>query len=294
MLLARISDHLQRASEIAAESPAAGAATSTTAPAASTSSELVEAAARRLAAAMKLHAETARIPAISVGIVKRGVLLHQACHGSRRLEGGGRRSWAVEADSVFQVASISKTVTGVCAMQCVERGLLALDDDVSALTAEHGGFPVRNPKHPDQKITLRMLMSHASSVDDSSVYQASYTAGDSQWSLADFCREYFSPEGCFYSAGCYTDELPGAGFRYSNVGAGLVGYLVEAASGMSFPDFAEANVFAPLGMASSSFLWSGLRAKGVDLRRVAMPYSWVSTAGEEAAGGYHKREWVLA
>ena len=42
----------------------------------------------------------------------------------------------------------------------------------------------------------------------------------------------------------------GASFAYSNVGAGLVGFLVEAASGTTFAEFAEENVFGPLGMTS--------------------------------------------
>ena len=51
-----------------------------------------------------------------------------------------------------------------------------------------------------------MLLSHASSVTDTSVYSDSYTAGDSQWSLTDFCREYFSPAGAFHSDGIYTEH----------------------------------------------------------------------------------------
>ena len=166
--------------------------------------------------------------------------------GTRRLETG----WAADEQSIFQIASISKTVTGVCAMRLVERGLLALDDDIAPLT-ERVGFSVRNPRHPTAAITLRMLLSHTSSITDSAVYSNSYTAGDSQWSLARFCREYFAPDGCFFSATAnYGEAEPGASFAYSNVGAGLVGFLVEAASGQPFADFAEENVLGPLGMTS--------------------------------------------
>ena len=151
----------------------------------------------------------------------------------------------------MQIASISKTVTGVCAMRLVERGLLALDDDIGPLTERVGDFSVRNPRHPDAAITLRMLLSMSSSITDSAVYSNSYTAGDSQWSLARFCREYFAPDGCFFSATAnYGEAEPGASFAYSNVGAGLVGFLVEAASGQPFADFAEENVLGPLGMTS--------------------------------------------
>jgi CubicO group peptidase (beta-lactamase class C family) len=252
----------------------------------------VAAAKGRLDAATRAHAAAAHIPAVAVGVVKGGPrpVLFQAQHGTRRVETG----WPVLDDSVFQIASISKTVTAVCAMQCVERGLLELDGDVSEMTSPHGGFAVRNPRYPGATVTLRMLLSHTSSVGDSSVYTDSYTAGDSQWSLSQFLHEYFSASGCFHSDDVYTEHAPGASFAYSNVGAGLVGYLVEAASGLPFDVFAERNVLQPLGMRSSSFLWSGLQAKGVDLDRVAMPYSWITTTSDSdsssgsSSSGYHK------
>ena len=178
---------------------------------------------------------------------KHGALVRHCVAGTRRLETG----WAADEQSIFQIASISKTVTGVCAMRLVERGLLALDDDINPLTERVGRFSVRNPRHPDAAITLRMLLSMSSSITDSAVYSNSYTAGDSQWSLARFCREYFAPDGSLFSASAnYGEAEPGASFAYSNVGAGLVGFLVEAASGTTFAEFAEENVFGPLGMTS--------------------------------------------
>ena len=268
--------------------------------------DATDAGTQRLEAALAAHAAAGHIPAVAVGIVKQGALVRHCVAGTRRLETG----WAADEQSIFQIASISKTVTGVCAMRLVERGLLALDDDIAPLTERvgQGGFSVRNPRHPTAAITLRMLLSMSSSITDSAVYSNSYTAGDSQWSLARFCREYFAPDGSLFSASAnYGEAEPGASFAYSNVGAGLVGFLVEAASGTTFAEFAEENVFGPLGMTScadqprsgsdspltrallcrSSFLWAGLEAKGVDLDRVAMPYSWI-TSDDTAEGGYHK------
>ena len=209
--------------------------------------DAADAGTQRLEAALTAHAAAGHIPAVAVGIVKQGALVRHCVAGTRRLETG----WAADEQSIFQIASISKTVTGVCAMRLVERGLLALDDDIAPLTERVGTFSVRNPRHPTAAITLRMLLSHTSSITDSAVYSNSYTAGDSQWSLARFCREYFAPDGCFFSATAnYGEAEPGASFAYSNVGAGLVGFLVEAASGQPFADFAEENVLGPLGMTS--------------------------------------------
>ena len=55
----------------------------------------------------------------------------------------------------YFIASISKTVTAVAAMQLYEKGLLDLDADVNIYLP----FSVKNPKYPDQKITTRMLLS---------------------------------------------------------------------------------------------------------------------------------------
>lgn len=67
----------------------------------------------------------------------------------------------------YFIASISKTVTAVAAMQLYEKGLLDLDADVNIYLP----FTVKSPKHPDQKITTRMLLSHSSSISDESYVQ---------------------------------------------------------------------------------------------------------------------------
>ena len=75
------------------------------------------------------------------------------------------------ADTVMNIGSISKTFTGVALMRAVEEGKLSLDDDVSM----HLPFPVRNPRFPDDPITLRQLATHTSGiVDRDAVYE---TAG---------------------------------------------------------------------------------------------------------------------
>jgi len=64
--------------------------------------------------------------------------------------------------TIFRIASISKSFSAVAIMQLIEAGKLSLDDDASKLV----GFAVRNPKFPDKVITLKMLLSHTSSIND--------------------------------------------------------------------------------------------------------------------------------
>lgn len=66
----------------------------------------------------------------------------------------------VTADTIFPLASVTKTVTATVVMQLVEQGRLGLDEAV----APHLGFPLANPHHPDAPITVRQLLTHTSSL----------------------------------------------------------------------------------------------------------------------------------
>ena len=70
--------------------------------------------------------------------------------------------------TLFRVASISKTFTATGVMQQVEQGRLSLDDDASHLL----GYTLRHPDYPDVPITLEMLLSHTSSLNDDGGFNA--------------------------------------------------------------------------------------------------------------------------
>ncbi len=63
-------------------------------------------------------------------------------------------------DTIYNLMSISKTITGTALMQLYEQGLFELDDDVNTFLP----FDLRNPNFPDDPITFRMLLSHTSSL----------------------------------------------------------------------------------------------------------------------------------
>lgn len=149
------------------------------------------------------------------------------------------------------IASISKTFTGVAMMRLVAEGKLDLDADVNRYVP----FRVRNPRFPDIPITLRMIATHTSSITDRwEVYRATYHwGGDAPESLRDFMTSYFDPDGHRYSTDNYTTVPPGTARDYSNIGAGLVGFIVERITGDRLDAYTRRHILAPLGMRSTGW-----------------------------------------
>ena len=139
----------------------------------------------------------------------------------------GRR---VTPDDPVRVASVSKMVTTIGVMKLVEQGKLDLDSDVSRWL----GWPLRNPSFPDRPITLRMLLSHASSVREHD-------------------DDYVIPLGGSLQA-VMTDPLdwdpqhgPGDNyFRYTNLNFPIVGSIVERVTGERFDIWMRRNVLEPM------------------------------------------------
>lgn len=146
--------------------------------------------------------------------------------------------------TVMNIASVSKTVTEAAVMQLSETGRIKLDDPVD----QHFPFPVRNPSHPKSAISVRQLLAHVSSIADGPAYDKSYRCGDTRFHLADWLYDYLTPGRDLYSNENFHAWTPGACFAYSNVGFGLLGYLIETVSGIPFEEFCAKFLFVPLCM----------------------------------------------
>ena len=146
---------------------------------------------------------------------------------------------ALTADDPARVASISKLVTAIGVLRLVEAGQLDLDADVSALL----GFPLRNPAFPDAPISLRMLLSHTSSLTDAAGY----------WNvpLGEDIRIITGKPQAWD-----TQHAPGTFFRYTNLNFPLVAQLMERATGERFDRLMRRLVLFPLGI-DAGFNWSG-------------------------------------
>lgn len=161
----------------------------------------------------------------------------------------------VDEDTLFMIASVSKLVITTALMQQWEEGRFELEDDVS----DYLGFPVRNPRYPDEPITFLHLATHRSSITDFyPLYDDLYTieegGGDFPQDLGPFLKDYLVPGGAYYSEDNFTRHKPGKKFEYSNYGASLLAVLVEQLSGEKFPDYCRNHIFDPLGMDQSWFM----------------------------------------
>jgi len=174
----------------------------------------------------------------------------------------------VEADTLFMLASITKTVTATALMQLWEQGLFGLHDPVSPYLP----FPVIHPFFPDKSITFHMLMTHTSGIKDNWGMMP-YYPGDSPILLGDYLEDYLVEGGAYYYPySNFYEAEPGSQYHYCNVAVALAGYLVEAISGIPLEPYCQERIFKPLGMNESSYFLSNL-----DPEHIAMPYYWNGT-----------------
>ncbi|MFP6751902.1 MAG: serine hydrolase domain-containing protein, partial [Pirellulaceae bacterium] len=183
--------------------------------------------------------------------------------------------------TLFQLASISKTITATAVMQLVEQDRISIDADINSLLP----FPVRNPRHPEVSITLRQLLTPTSSLRDNwGVLEGTWVQDrDFPHSLAESMIRYFTPGGRYYSRGKnFYEWAPGTRSRYSNVAFAMVAFIAQTQAGVPFEQLCQQGIFAPLGMEGC-----GYRLSEVDQGLVAMPSIWRARAGQFRSLGHH-------
>lgn len=153
--------------------------------------------------------------------------------------------------TVINLASISKTFTGVCMMKAIEDKKLSLDEDINTYLP----FKVINPYYPTLKITLRNLGTHTSGITDRTpIYDSTYFyGGDHPTPLGEFLKSYFDPQGKFYAKENFLNHKPGSYREYSNIAAALAGYIVEQAVGMPLNEYSKRWIFKPLRMKQTAW-----------------------------------------
>ncbi|MEX0754627.1 MAG: serine hydrolase domain-containing protein [Actinomycetota bacterium] len=227
----------------------------------------------RLGARIRELMDVARVPGLAFAVTRGNEVAWTSALGFANVHKQRRAT----PDTPFMLASVSKTVTGVAAMQAVQDGLVDLDADVDDVLP----WSVRNPEHPNDPITLRQLLTHTSSMrDDWSVYTRFYTRGDSPVPLGGFLRRCLTSDGDL-SGRWFQPVRPGRRYRYCNQGVALAGFIVEAASGTPFDTWCEDRIFDPLGMRATSWHLAGLRRE-----KVAMPSRWDGPDDWTAYGQY--------
>lgn len=174
-------------------------------------------------------------------------------------------------NTIYMLASITKTIVGTALMQLYEKDLFCLDDDVNIYVP----FELRNPNFPEDPITIRMLLSHTSSLNINTQMQYYWFnfSGDPPFPFfpQPYLEEFLVPGGRYYDETIWSKTYrPGEHAMYANVGYDLIAYLVELISNQPFLSYCDSYIFNPLNMKNTSFNLSRL-----PIQQVAIPYQRV-------------------
>ncbi|MGJ7030581.1 serine hydrolase domain-containing protein [Niabella hirudinis] len=182
---------------------------------------------------------------LSVAVVKDNKIIYNKSFGYKNRDD----KTIIQNTDIFRIASISKSFTATSLLQLVEAGKLSLDDAVTKLV----GFKVNNPKYPDVPITLRMILSHTSSINDKNGY---------------FTLDAINPDKNPNWAQCYNDYKPGEGYQYCNLNFNLAGSILEKFSGEQFDQYVKNHILNPLR------LYGGYNVDSLDRNRLVPLYEY--------------------
>lgn len=190
-----------------------------------------------IAARLKFY----HVPGVSVAVIDGGKVDWARGYGKTSADGGK----PVDAETLFQAASISKHVAALVALHLVDDGKLSLDEDVNA--------KLRSWKVPGneftktEKVTLRRLLNHSAGLTVHGF--PGYEAGSPVPSLVDL----LDGKPPANTAPIRVDVTPGTLWRYSGGGYEVMQQLVLDAAGSTFPKLAREFVLHPLAMSHSTF-----------------------------------------
>jgi CubicO group peptidase (beta-lactamase class C family) len=193
--------------------------------------------------------ESGAVPQIVAVAADRDGIIYQGAAGPR-VPGTDD---PVGLDSVFRIASMTKTVVTVAALQQVERGKLDLDSPVSNYVSEFAGIQVLEgfdgdsprTRAPSQPATVRHLITHTSGLG-----YWFFNADILRWEKVTGTPNVLVGSDEHFSAPMVAD--PGTRFEYG-INTDWLGRVVEATSGTELDDYLATAILAPLRMTSTGF-----------------------------------------
>lgn len=173
-------------------------------------------------------------------LIRDGKIVDRHFYGLANIE----KKQAVDENTIYHWASITKTFTAVAIMQLRDRGLLKLDDPIIKYVPELA--EVHNPYGPMSDITIRQLMSHS----------AGFRAATWPWGGNKDWHPHEPREWSQLVAMMPYTQIefrPGSKFSYSNPGIVFLGRVIEKLSGEDYEVYIDKNIFKPLEMYRSYF-----------------------------------------
>lgn len=169
------------------------------------------------------------------GVVIDGKLAHVGTTGLR----DRATNAAVESDTVFRIASMTKSFTSLAILKLRDEGKLSLEDPVSKWIPEFARTEL--PTKDTPPIQVRQLLSHSAGFPEDNPW------ADQQLSIND------SQLTAWLTAGIPFSTAPGTRYEYSNYMWAVLGRIVTRASGVAYQKYVEREILSKLGMTSSTF-----------------------------------------
>lgn len=191
---------------------------------------------------MNAHLKYTPMAGATLAVVRGSEVLLIKGYGSADLEKG------VPVDgekSLFRPGSTSKLFTWTAVMQLVEQGKLDLDADVNQYIPDF-----KLPEAFGKPVTLRNLLTHTAGLEDGGL---GYLMSKGPEELIPMGQALAAHIPARVRAPTTNFNGDGTNSSYSNWGTALAGHIVASVSGLSFDEYIEKNIFAPLGMGSSTF-----------------------------------------
>src|SRR4029079_2572850 len=180
-------------------------------------------------------AERAVAPGFVYGVIGDGDLVATGAHGTLRVG----EDALPDADSIFRIASMTKSFTAAAVVVLRDEGRLRLDDPVARWVPDLAGL--RGPTADSPPLTLEHLLSMAAGLSTDDPW------GDRQQGLPfdDFAE--------LLRGGLSFAWAPGTRFEYSNLGYGILGRVIKVAAGAEYKDVIRDRLLRPMGMDSTVF-----------------------------------------
>ena len=217
------------------------------------------------------------IPGLAVVIVQGDEIIY--------LKGFGVTSLSdpqpVTPQTIFDLASISKSFTALGVLLLRDQGLIDLDAPVQQYLPE---FQLEDPEA--SRITVRHLLNQTSGLPGNFSAPLIFQHGEDEFKeiVAAACR-------------LRLNRQPGESFEYADINYCLLGALIERVSGMSFEDYMAQNVFRPLGMDNTTLypdeaaaldranghqpMYGRVISRNMEIYRSALPAGWVMSSAED-------------
>jgi CubicO group peptidase (beta-lactamase class C family) len=219
-----------------------------------------------------------KIPGVAVVVVQDGQLFYLDGFGITSLN----EPSLVTPQTVFDLASCSKSFTALAVLLLRDDGLVDLDSPVCHYLPD---FKTADPEAA-KEITVRHLLNHSSGLPGIFAEPLAVHSGDDAMDKLVASLD-----------GVHLNRTPGSSFEYSNLNYSLLGAIIEEVSGTSFEEYIEQRIFVPLGMTHTTMvpgeademdraeghqlLFGHVITRNIPIYRSVIPAGWVMSTAED-------------